>query len=176
MSLYPHVRDKDDLLAGMVDAVFGEVALPSSQDDWREAMRRRAHSVRDVLTRHPWATGLLESRTQPGPSTLRHHDAVLGVLRGAGFSVAMAAHAFSVLDAYVYGFALQEQALPFETADERDDVAATLLDALPPDAYPHLRELTVEHVLQPGYAFGDEFAFGLELILDGLEPLRRHVD
>ncbi|MDZ7801984.1 MAG: TetR/AcrR family transcriptional regulator C-terminal domain-containing protein [Trueperaceae bacterium] len=160
----------------MVDAVFSEVALPWSDDDWREAMRRRAHSVREVLSRHPWAIGLLESRTQPGPATLRHHDAVLGVLRGAGFSVAMAAHAFSVLDAYIYGFALQEQALPFETADEREEVAAMILEAMPADAYPHLRELTAEHVLQPGYAYADEFGFGLELILEGLETLRREED
>jgi hypothetical protein len=115
----------------------------------------------------------MESRTSPGPATLRHHDAVIGTLRQGGFSVAMAAHAFSVLDSYVYGFALQEATLPFHTVEETAEVAQMILAQLPRDEYPHLVELTLEHVLQPGYDYGNEFAFGLDLILDGLER-RRH--
>ena len=135
-------------------------------------MRQRAISARDVLSHHRWAIGLMESRTSPGPATLRHHDAVIGSLRDGGFSIEMAAHAFSALDSYIYGFALQEASLPFETAEETAKVAQTILQQLPTDECPHLTELTVEHVLQPGYDYGDEFEFGLDLILDGLERAR----
>jgi len=103
---------------------------------------------------------------------LRHHDAVLGSLRQGGFSIEMAAHAFSALDSYIYGFALQEASLPFETAEETAEVAQMILEQLPADEYPYLTELTIEHVLQPGYDYGDEFEFGLDLILDGLERAR----
>ena len=115
MSLYHHVANKDDILDGIVDVVFSEIDLPTNDIDWRAAMRQRAISARQALRRHPWATGLMESRSTPGPATLRHHDAVLGILRNAGFSIELAAHAFSVLDSYVYGFALQESSLPFQT-------------------------------------------------------------
>jgi len=178
MSLYNHVANKDDLLDGMVDIVFGEIDLPSAGTDWRAAMRNRAISAREVLTRHPWSTGLLNSRTSPGLATLRHHDAVIGSLRQGGFSVAMAAHAFSVLDSYIYGFAMQETSLPFDTTVESAqtaDVAQAILSQLPADEFPHLTELTVEHVLQPGYHYGAEFEFGLDLILDGLDRARSSV-
>jgi len=169
MSLYNHVANKDDLLDGMIDLVFSEIDLPSSGTDWKTAMRQRAVSAREVLSRHRWAIGLMESRASPGAATLRHHDAVLGTLREGGFSVAMAAHAFSVLDSYIYGFALQEASLPFDTAEETAELAQTILTQLPADEFPHLTELTIEHVLQPGYEYGSEFRFGLDLILDGLE-------
>ena len=169
MSLYNHVANKDELLDGMVDIVFGEVGLPAGDVDWKTAMRRRAVSARDVLSHHRWAIGLMESRTSPGPATLRHHDAVIGCLRGAGFPVGMAAHAFSLLDSYIYGFALQEATLPFDTAEQTAEVAEMILSGLQPDEYPHLTELAVEHVMQPGYDYGNEFDFGLDLILDGLE-------
>jgi Tetracyclin repressor-like, C-terminal domain len=119
--------------------------------------------------RHPWATGMMESRSRPGPATLRHHDAVLGVLRGAGFSLEMAAHAFSVLDSYIYGFALQESSLPFQTPEELAAVAETIMTSLPAGEYPHFTEIAVEHALQPGYSYANEYLFGLDLILDGLE-------
>lgn len=170
MSLYRHVANKDDLLDGLVDAVFAEIELPPAGGDWRTAMRLRAFSVRRALSRHRWATGLMESRAVPGPANLRHHDAVLGTLRAAGFSVAMAAHAYSVLDAYVYGFALQELGLPFREADEIEPVVRAMVARF--DGYPHLTEVAVEHVLAPGYDYGDEFAFGLELIIEGLDRLR----
>jgi AcrR family transcriptional regulator len=118
MSLYHHVANKDDLLDGMVDLVFGEIELPSGDAGWKAAMRRRAISAREALRRHPWATGLMESRSTPGAANLRHHDAVLGILRGAGFSVELAAHAYSLLDSYIYGFALQEKTVPFDSAHD----------------------------------------------------------
>jgi AcrR family transcriptional regulator len=169
MSLYHHVANKDDLLDGMIDVVFGEIELPSDGGDWMGAMRQRALSARQVLARHGWAIRFMESRTSPGPATLRHHDAVLGCLRNAGFSVRLAAHAFSVLDSYIYGFALQERSLPFDTPQQTAELAQEMLARFPVNEYPHLAELTTEHVLQPGYDYGDEFAFGLDLILEGLE-------
>jgi AcrR family transcriptional regulator len=171
MSLYHHVANKDEILDGMIDVVFGEIDLPPADGDWRTAMRHRAISARRVLTRHPWATPLMESRANPGPATLRHHDQVIGTLRRAGFSIQMTAHAYSLLDSYVYGFALQEASLPFDR-ETVPEVAGSILASSPGDAYPHLAELATQHVLQPGYDYGDEFEFGLELILDGLENLR----
>jgi len=172
MSLYHHVANKDEVLDGIVDAVFSEIALPTYKDDWRTAMRQRAISAREALLRHRWAVGLLDSRLNPGPATLRHHDAVIGRLREAGFSVAAAAHAFSVMDSYIYGFVLQELNLPFGTSEELEEVAETILEQMPADAYPHLTELMVEHALKPGYAYASEFEFGLDLILGGLEKIR----
>jgi AcrR family transcriptional regulator len=169
MSLYKHVANKSDLLDGMTDAVFAEIALPADGVDWRTAMRDRAISARAALNRHPWATALVSSRTSPGPATLRHHDTVIGTLRAGGFSVAMAAHAFSAIDSYVYGFALQEATLPFDTAEQAADVAQTMFARMTAGEYPHLTEFTMQHVLRPGYDYGAEFEYGLDLILDGLE-------
>jgi AcrR family transcriptional regulator len=172
MSLYYHVANKDEILDGMVDIVFSEIDLSSSRADWKTAMRRRSISMRDVLATHPWATVMMQSRVNPGPALLRHHDSVIGTLRESGFSVEMAAHAFSAMDAYIYGFAMQEETLPFDTPEEVAAIAQSFLEQFPVDEYPHLAELTIEHILQPGYDYGDEFEFGLDLVLDGLETLR----
>jgi AcrR family transcriptional regulator len=169
MSLYHHVANKDDLLDGMIDVVFAEIELPSDCGDWMSSMRQRAFSARRVLGRHGWAIRFMESRTSPGPATLRHHDAVLGCLRNAGFAVQLAAHALSVLDSYIYGFALQERSLPFAPSLHAAELAQEAVARPPVHEYPHLAELTTEHLLQPGYDYGDEFAFGLDLILEGLE-------
>jgi AcrR family transcriptional regulator len=168
MSVYHHIANKDEILDGIVDLVFGEIELPSTAGDWRSEIRRRAASARAVLRRHSWAIGLLESRTTPGPATLRHHDAVIGTLREAGFSVEMTAHAYALLDSYVYGFALQEAALPFKGPDSVGDIAEPMLQRFPAGEYPHLVEMATEYILQPGYDFGDEFEFGLNVILDAL--------
>ncbi len=171
MSLYNHVAGRDDILDGMVDAVFAEIDLPAPGADWRPAMRERAASARAALLRHPWAVGLMDSRGRPGPATLRHHDAVLGVLRGGGFSVPLAARAVSLIDSYLYGFILQELSLPFAGGgDDVGAVAGGILAALPGGAYPHLTELITEHALRPGYDYAAEFDFGLALILDALRP------
>ncbi|MFD7406926.1 TetR/AcrR family transcriptional regulator [Streptomyces sp. NPDC059866] len=170
MSLYHHVAGREDILDGMVDAVFGEIDLPPRDTDWKSAMRHRALSARAALRRHPWAIGLMDSRSQPGPATLRHHDAVIGALRAGGFSVPMTAHAVSLIDSYLYGFVLQELSLPFKGATELDEVAGAILREMPADAYPHLTELATEHVIKPGYDYADEFTFGLTLILDALHP------
>jgi AcrR family transcriptional regulator len=171
MALYRHVRNKDDLVDGLVDRIFGEIGLPSTEADWKMAMRERAISVREALMRHRWAVGLMEARTNPGPSNLRHHDAVIGALRAGGFDMAMAAHAYSVLDAYIYGFAMTHMNLPFDSGIEGQvaEVAQTMLQPFPLNAYPNLMAFITEHAMQPGYDYGDEFEYGLDLVLDGLE-------
>jgi len=167
MSLYHHVGGKEQILDGMVDVVFGEIDLPEPGEPWRAAMQRRAISARAALTRHRWAIGMMESRRTPGLATLRHHDAVLGSLRAGGFSMAMAAHAYALLDSYIYGFVLQELNLPFETSEELADTADGIVAVMPEGVYPHLVEM-IGHAMAPGYAFGNEFPFGLEVILEGL--------
>ncbi|MGO9876130.1 MAG: TetR/AcrR family transcriptional regulator [Acidimicrobiia bacterium] len=169
MSLYNHVANKHDLLDGMIDLVFGEIDLSFDSSDWKTAMRHRATSVRAALTRHRWAIAIMESRASPGPATLRHHDAVIGCCRSAGFSIEMAAHAFSLLDSYIYGFVLQEVNLPFNDEDDIAEMVETIMPNLSTDDYPHLRELTTEYVAQPGYSYSNEFDYGLGLILDSLD-------
>jgi AcrR family transcriptional regulator len=169
MSIYHHVANKEAIIDGMVDLVFSEIELPPSDTDWKQAMRRRAESARAVLARHLWAAPLMESRTSPGPATLRHHDAVLGCLRRGGFSLEMTAHAYAVIDAFIYGFALQEASLPATSGDDMAELAQSMTAAMPADEYPNLVEFTTEHVLRPGYDFGREFDFGLDLVLNGLD-------
>jgi AcrR family transcriptional regulator len=169
MALYRHVTNKDDILDGIVDRVFSEIDLPSSDADWKTAMRQRAISLCEVLSRHRWAIGLMESRRNPGPANLRHHDAVIGSLRAGGFDMPMAAHAYSALDSYIYGFALTKMNLPFESSEGVAEVAETMLQPFPLNAYPNLAAFITEHAMQPGYDYGDEFEYGLDLILDGIE-------
>ena len=173
MSVYYHVAGKDDILAALVDVVFGEIELPVPGRDWRPEMERRADSARAVLARHRWAIGLLESRPDPGPANLRHHDTVLATLRAAGFSPELTAHAYALIDSYVYGFALQEASLPFEGRESVGDVAGPIMERMASGEYPHLAQMATTYYLQPGYDFGDEFRFGLDLILDGLESALR---
>lgn len=168
MSVYYYVASKDELLDLLVDVVFDEIELPDPHGDWQVEMRRRAYSARDRLRMHSWAIGLLESRTSPGPASLRHHDAVLACLRHAGFSLELTAHAYALIDSYVYGFALQEAALPFEGPDSVGGVAGPIMELMATGAYPTMVEMAQTYYLQPGYDFADEFEFGLDLILDGL--------
>lgn len=172
MSLYHYVGSKEELLDAMVDVVYDEIELPPEDTDWQSAMRRRAQSARQVLARHPWALGVMESRTSPGPANLRHHEAVTACLRRAGFTVSMATHANWLLDSYVYGFALQEASLPFDTAAEMADMTEEVyLPQLPPDEFPYLNE-SAAALLASGYDPAEEFIFGLDLVLAALEPLR----
>ncbi len=183
MSLYHHVPNKEELLDGMVDIVFGEIELPSPGVDWKTALRRRAVSTREVLSRHRWAVGLMESRATPGPASFRLHDAVLGCLREGGFSIELTIQAYSVLDAYIYGFALQEKSLPFEDAAGGAAVAQEQVRQFSEQAqeaqsgalaeeFPYLAEVVAGHVAKVGYDFTAAFEYGLDLILDALERLR----
>jgi AcrR family transcriptional regulator len=173
MSLYDHVANKPDLLDGMIDIVFGEIEAPAAGGDWKAELRKRAVSTRAALNRHRWAIGEMEGRTSHGPNNLRLHDAVLGCLRAAGFSIEMTVHAMSVQDAYIYGFALQQSDMSSETPEDfateaqrqMREYAAALAD------YPHLVEVVGGHVAQAGYDYDAEFLFGLDVILDRLEQL-----
>ncbi len=172
MALYKHVANKDELLDGMVDIVFAEIESPAVGPDWRSEMRRRAISARDALRRHGWAIGLMETRNA-GPANLANHNAVMGCLREAGFSFEAAIHAYSVQDAYIYGFALQEKTLGFETPRDAGEAAkrrGAAIGAL--DAYPYLAEIMAK-LPEAGYDNTVEFAWGLDLILDGLDRLPR---
>ena len=171
MSLYNHVANKDEILAGMVDVVFSEVDLPEARD-WKAAMRQCYISTRDAFSRHPWALGLLHSHNPLGPATLRHHDEVLGRLRAAGFSVASAGYVCSVLDSYTYGFALRAQRVPFDPSKQADPAAADLIMQLMSQSYPHLAEMAMTIAQDPSHTHAREFEFGLDLILDGLERIR----
>lgn len=173
MSLYHHVAGKEALLDALADWYFTQIELPVVGAPWRAAMVGRAVSARDVLTEHPWALGLVESRRTPMPALLRHHDAVLGCLRGDGFTVALAAHAFSAIDAYVYGFVLTELNLPMEVGEDTEAFVAQLEASIALDDYPHLLEMITEQVKGRGYAYGDEFLFGLDLVLDSVDRHRR---
>ncbi|WP_314503846.1 TetR/AcrR family transcriptional regulator [uncultured Microbacterium sp.] len=167
MSLYHHVPNKEALLDDLVDWVFEMIELPEVGDTWREGLTRRARSARSILTAHPWALGMMV-RTNPGPALLQHHDRLLGVLMAEGFSAALATHAFSAIDAYVYGFALTETTLPFEPGEGAEEAFASQV-AASAELYPHIARSRAELFGDAGYAFGDEFDYGLELLLEGLE-------
>ena len=173
MSLYHYVPNKEELVAGMIDLVFGEIELPTTDVDWKTAMRRRAASTRAALNRHRWAVGRMEG-THSGLANARVHDAVLGCLRPAGFSIETTIQAMSVQDAYIYGFSLQEADLPFETAEESAAVADSQgwEDEGLAKQFPFLAEVVAGHVAKVGYDFTEAFEYGLDLILDALEQRR----
>jgi AcrR family transcriptional regulator len=171
MALYRHVANKEDLLDGMIDIVFGEIRDPSVGGSWKSELRRRGISAREALLRHQWAIGRMEDRMDPGPASAEHHNATMGCLREAGFTFRDAVHAYSVLDSYTYGFALQEKTSPFETPEESAEMARTTVGDTGAQ-YPYLAEVVVE-LGKSGYDYAEEFEFGLDLILDGLEVLPR---
>lgn len=169
MSIYHHIASKEAIIDGMVNRVFTEITLPSPDAPWREAIAIRARSMREVLGRHPWATALLDSRTEPGDASLAHHDRMIGCLRNAGFTTAMVGHIMALLDSYVYGFALQEAALPATAGADVVELAEHMMAPLDPGQYPNLVAFAAEQVMTGEYDFGDEFEFGLNLILDGFD-------
>jgi AcrR family transcriptional regulator len=171
MSIYRYVANKDALLDAMVDAVFAEIRLPQIGADWRTEILDHADSARQILLTHPWALSLMDTRSNPGMATMIHHDAVIGTLRAGGFSIPHTAQAFSLLDSYVYGFVLQELSLPFDAPGQTGEVIGTIAEEVPIAEFPHLAELVTEHFTQPHYRFGDQFNFGLDIVLDGLAAL-----
>jgi AcrR family transcriptional regulator len=168
MSLYHHLAGKDALLDGLADWIFTQIELPEPHESWRSAMGERAGSARRALAAHPWALNLIESRRSPGPALLAHHEGVLACLRHNGFSIALAAHTSSAIDAYVYGFVLTELNLPFDTTESVNEFASEV-QLLLADTYPHLAEMVTDHVMGQNYAYANEFEFGLDLILDSVE-------
>lgn len=173
MALYRHVANKEDLLDGMVDIVFGEMHRPAIGGAWAHELRERGVSARAALRRHPWAVGLMENRMQPGPASAAHHDAMMGCLREAGFPFREAVHAYNLLDAYIYGFALQEATIPFETSEGSAEMARTTVGDRG-DRYPYLAEV-VRELGDRGYDHTEEFEFGLDFILLGLGRLRETI-
>lgn len=171
MSVYYYVAKKSEILDGLVDKVFAEAepAFAGNEGSWQRAMRKRAMTMRSVLGRHRWALGLIESRTSPGPATLRHHNETLGILRHAGFSVELSARAYALLDSYIYGFVLQESTIPIAGEATTSDVVGSMLKQFEPGRYPHLMEAATQVVMIPGYDFGSQFESGLDLIIHGLE-------
>jgi AcrR family transcriptional regulator len=169
MALYKHVANKEDLLDGMLDLVFDELHDPVAAQDWKAELRLRAISLRQALNRHPWAIPRMQGRKRPGPATMRHHNAMLGCLRQAGFSFEMTVHAYSVQDSYIYGFALQEMTLPFETPEESGELVQRQVEAVGGvDEYPYLLELQA-NLAESGYEFETEFEWGLDRVLASLE-------
>lgn len=168
MSLYKHVSDKDDILDGIVERVVGAIELPVAGGDWRDAMRRRAVSAREVLRTHSWAIGLLEARRSMGPKQLRYVDTTLGALRVAGFSIEGAAHAFWLLDSYVYGHVIQETSMAGGGSG-----GPSPMEGLGTE-YPHLAEVAAHAAAAQAagspFSFDAEFQHGLEVILGALEP------
>lgn len=171
MSLYHHVANKDELLDGMVDLVVGEIERPTTKGDWRTAMRRRATSAHAVMLKHPWAPLLLLSRITVGPNMLRYVDATLGCLRHAGFTWMQADRGWNAIDSHIYGFTLHMLSSPIKP-EEYPAAAAQYLPMLPPDELPHMHALT-KLVAEGKHDGKEEFGFGLELILSGLEQLRK---
>lgn len=176
MSLYKHVRSKEDILDGIVDRVVSEIEAPDLRAEWQDAIRRRALSAHKVLMRHPWATMLLVSRKNMGPAMLRYVDATIGCLTQAGFSYPLADHAWNAIDSYVYGFTLQQLNFPFQP-HEYAAAAKQFLPMLPPGLYPHLRGMS-EQIISGAHDGLHELSFGLSLLLAGLEQLlpRQQVD
>jgi AcrR family transcriptional regulator len=172
MSLYRHFANREELLDGMIDVVFSEIYSPAIGGAWKTELRKRGMSVREGLLRHQWAVGLMETRMSPGPASAEHHNATLGCLREAGFPFRDAVHAYTLLDAYTYGFALQEKTIPFETPEQSAEMAKATVGERGPE-YPYLAEVVVEFATSGGYDYTEEFEFGLDFILDGLERLNK---
>jgi len=170
-SLYHYVNGKDEILDGLVDVVAAEIEPPTPSADWRTSVSQRAHAMRDGLRHHPWAVSLMASRTRPGPATLRLLEAGIRCFREGGFSVPSAAHGISVVDSYVHGFVLQEVNLPFRNEAELAAMTGAIVESFPASEFPYLFEMTVEHVLQPGYDYSHEFDSGLTVVLDGVTSL-----
>ena len=171
MSLYNHVANKDDILNGMVDIVVSEFELPSPGTEWKAAIRGIAISAHDVLVRHPWAASLMLSSTGASPARWRYMNTILGCLREAGLSADLTDHAYHALDSHITGFTLWQVQIQIDP-EKLPDMAATFLRELPGDEYPYLVEHVHQHLKEPSPEDEGAFAFGLDLILDGLERIR----
>ncbi len=173
MALYRHVRGKDDLLDGIVEAIVGEIEPSQPGEDWKTALRDQVMAARHVMLRHPWARRVLEERGMTGPAMLGYIESVLAILRSGGFSIDLAHHALHVLGSRIVGFNqdLFEDSASSDPSPAPDPIRAGVLA----DRYPRVTELaqSVSHEGVLGPCDDDvEFAFGLDLILEGLDRLR----
>jgi AcrR family transcriptional regulator len=172
MTLYYYVRNKDEIVNGIVDRVASEFALPSPRDDWKSALRASAVSAYRVLLQHRWAAALILSGSGVSQARLRYMDAILGTLRGAGFSAEMTDHAYHALDSHIMGFTLWVVGMNLGTDEELAALAGDFLGQIRDADMPHLVEHVEQHMKPPDPDEKPEFEFGLDLILDGLERLR----
>ncbi len=173
MSLYNHVANKDEILDGIVDEVVGEIRPVAGSGDWKTSMQQTATGARTVLRRHPWAREVIESRNNPGPATLRYMDSVIGILREGGFSVDITHHALHVLGSRIFGFS-QDLWDDSSGSPPNPEVAAIMAREMSAK-YPYVTEIAMAASHDGGLGGCDddvEFAFSLDLILDGLERLR----
>jgi len=171
MSLYRHVKGKDDLLDGMLDVVLAEWELPSDDEPWAEAVRTSALSVHAALRRHPWAARLLMTPGHLRPARLGYMDRLLGALRRGGFDPDTTYHVYHLLDGHIFGFSLWEIAYTSaETTDE--ELVARFIASVPWDDYPHLTEHRDQHMTDGAHREVSAFEVGLALILGGLESRR----
>ena len=174
MALYKHVANKDELLDGLVDVVVGEIDPPLPDADWKTTIRERALSARRALLRHPWASQVIESRTDPTPAVIEYMDSMIGIFRGGGFSIDVTHHAMHAMGSRLLGFS---QELFEDTADDDPEAQATMLQWMA-DRYPHITEMVaaISHddasVVGSGCDDQFEFEFALDLMLDGLDRLR----
>lgn len=171
MALYYHLKNKSQLIEEMIDHIHGEIETPFNTPNWRAFMQQRAKSALDVVARHPWAAGLMESGIHPGPATLKDSDTMIKCFREAGFSIEMTVHAVTVLNIYIYGAAQQYAKLPFTTTKQATEVSEAIQRQFPVGEYPYLGEIITQHMIKSGYSAVDEFDFGLKLILDGIAQL-----
>jgi AcrR family transcriptional regulator len=171
MSLYNHIRNKDDLLDAVVDTVVGRIDLPRTGSNWQNELRSRAHAMRRVFLAHPWAPPLIVGRINVGPNMLALNDATLGCLHAAGFSYVRADHAMNALDSLIYGFHLLERSMPVQP-ENYAEAALTYLPAIDADRYPHFCALG-QMVAEGHYDGVNHMAFGLDLLLQALEAHRK---
>lgn len=172
MSLYKHVANKDEILDGIIDLVIAEIELPAAGSDWQDAMRQRARSAREVFVRHSWALGLYEKRDHTGPAVVGHVNATIGILRTAGFPIDKAAHAFWILDCFVYGHVVMESAMSFDGgADAPPPESAAEAEALAAE-FPFVAEM-MAHAQQVSYSMDGEFELGLELVIDAIDRMAK---
>lgn len=170
MSLYHHIPSRESLLDGMVDQVFEELSATESKKSipWQKWILEQAAHMRRILLKHPWSVALLDSRRNPGTATLTYQNHRLGRLREAGFSMDLAAHAVALQDSFVYGFVIQELALPFDGEVDLEQLRG-FQEAMEAGQYPHLAEMVETVVSRKGYSFAREFEYGLNLLIEGLE-------
>lgn len=171
MSLYNHIRNKDDLLDALVETVVGRIDTPGTDSNWQNELRRRAHAMRSVFLAHPWAPPLIVGRINVGPNMLALNNATLGCLHTAGFSYTQADHAMNALDSLIYGFHLLERSLPVEP-ENYAEAASTYLPAIDAERYPHFCALG-QLVAEGSYDGINHMAFGLDLLLHALEAQRQ---
>jgi len=172
MSLYHYVSGKDDILAGMVDLVTSEIPLPEAEGDWKGAIRQAAIAEFEILNAHPWAASTILTVKQASQPRIHYMDWILGTLRRAGFSEEVTDLGYHALESHIMGFTLWVVGMNLGTQDQLATTARSFLETFSQEDYPYLVEHIHHHLKPPKPGGEGSFAFGLDLILDGLERIR----